>query len=72
MFIYDPKLKDKLPYYDTFPLVLPVEQYKDGFLGINLHYLSIPMRMRLLDRLMDYSNNDKFDNHTEFRVIIVD
>jgi len=38
MFIYDPKLKDKLPYYDTFPLVLPVEEYGNGFLGINLHF----------------------------------
>ena len=25
MFFYDPKLKKKLPYYDTFPLVLPLE-----------------------------------------------
>ena len=68
MFIYDPKLKDKLPYYDTFPLTLPIEQYSDGFLGINLHYLSMPMRMRLLDRLVDYSNNDKFDDSTELLV----
>ena len=36
MFIYDPKLKKKLPYYDTFPLVLPLENYNDGFLGIKL------------------------------------
>ena len=68
MFIYDPKLKEKLPYYDTFPLVLPIERYKDGFLGINLHYLSIPMRIRLLDRLTDYANNDRFDKSTELLV----
>jgi len=67
MFVYDPKLKDKLPYYDTFPLVLPIEEYNNGFLGINLHYLSMPMRIRLLDRLMDYSNNDKFDKTTKLR-----
>ena len=29
MFIYDPKLKQRLPYYDTFPLVLPLERYTD-------------------------------------------
>ena len=23
MFFYDPKFKNRLPYYDTFPLVLP-------------------------------------------------
>ena len=68
MFIYDPKLKDKLPYYDTFPLVLPIENYSNGFLGINMHYLSMPIRIRLLDRLVDYSNNDKFDKSTELRV----
>ena len=68
MFIYDPKLKDKLPYYDTFPLVLPIEEYSNGFLGINMHYLSMPIRIRLLDRLVDYSNNDKFDKSTELRV----
>jgi len=64
MFVYNPKLKDKLPYYDTFPLVLPIEEYNNGFLGINLHYLSMPMRIRLLDRLVDYSNNNKFDEST--------
>jgi len=68
MFVYSPKLKDKLPYYDTFPLVLLIERYKDGFLGINLHYLSIPMRIRLLDRLTDYANNDRFDKSTELLV----
>ena len=67
MFFYDPKFKKTLPYYDTFPLVLPIEEYKNGFLGINLHYLSMPMRIRLLDRLMDYSNNDKFDKTTNLR-----
>ena len=64
MFVYDPKLKDKLPYYDTFPLVLPIEKYSNGFLGINLHYLSVPMRIRLLDRLTDFANNKQFDETT--------
>ena len=29
MFFYDPKTKGKLPYYDTFPLVLPIEEYNN-------------------------------------------
>ena len=33
MFFYDPKYKKTLPYYDTFPLVLPLENYPDGFLN---------------------------------------
>ena len=68
MFFYDPKLKKTLPYYDRFPLVLPLERYNDGFLGINLHYLPIPLRIRLLDRLVDFSNNTKFDESTILNV----
>ena len=68
MFFYDPKHKKKLPYYDTFPLVLPIEKYPDGFLGINMHYLPIPLRIRLLDGLVDFSNNTKFDESTRLIV----
>ena len=65
MFFYDPKFKKTLPYYDRFPLVLPLERYADGFLGINLHYLPIPLRIRLLDVLMDYSSDTNFDSKTK-------
>ena len=68
MFFYNPKFKKKLPYYDTFPLVLPLERYSDGFLGLNLHYLPIPLRIKLLDRLVDYSNNTQFDESTRLIV----
>ena len=68
MFFYDPKYKKTLPYYDTFPLVLPLEKYPDGFLGINLHYLPMKLRINLLDRLVDYSNNTKFDESTRLAV----
>ena len=60
MFFYDPKFKKKLPYYDTFPLVLPLERYNDGFLGINFHYLPIALRVKLLDKLVDYTNSEDF------------
>ena len=68
MFIYDPKWKKKLPYYDTFPLVMPLEQYPDGFLGINLHYLPMGLRIQLLDSLVDFSNNTKFDESTFLKI----
>jgi|TARA_B100001094_G_C18091089_1_gene750456 hypothetical protein len=68
MFVYDPKFKKTLPYYDTFPLVLPLETYPDGFLGINFHYLPIPLRVKLLDRLVDFSNNTAFDESTRLVV----
>ena len=64
MFFYDPKFKKKLPYYDTFPLVLPLERYNDGFLGINFHYLPISLRVKLLDKLVDYTNSEKFEETT--------
>ena len=64
MFFYDPKMKKKLRYYDRFPLILPIETYSNGFLGINFHYLSMPMRVRLLDRVMKFANNKKLDDTT--------
>ena len=69
MFFYNPKTKDVLPYYDTFPLVLPLETYNDGFLGLNLHYLPIPLRVKLLDRLVDYTNSEDFTATTTRMVV---
>ena len=60
MFFYDPKFKKTLPYYDTFPLVLPLETYDDGFLGINFHCLPKALRVKLVDNLVDYTNSEDF------------
>ena len=46
MYFYDPKTKKKLPYYDTFTLVLPVDTFRGGFVGLNFHYLPYIMRFR--------------------------
>lgn len=51
-FHYDPKFKDTLPYYDTFPMVFPFKAMPDGFLGLNLHYLGYKERMALFDKLL--------------------
>jgi hypothetical protein len=67
-FVYDPKLKKKLPYYDRFPLVFPIEMYEDGFLGLNLHYLEPGFRVMLLDRLSEYKNNKKYDHTTRLKL----
>jgi len=61
---YDPKWKDKLPYYDTFPLVFPIEKYNDGFLGLNFHYLAPKDRAVLMDQLKEFANNKKYDETT--------
>ena len=68
MYFYDPKTKDKLPYYDTFPLVIPVEPADGGFRGINLHYLPPILRAKFLDALLDVTNNKKYDDTTKFRL----
>ena len=49
MFVYSPKFAKKLPYYDTFPLVMPLEPAEGGFYGLNFHYLPYALRARLLD-----------------------
>ena len=33
-------------------------------MGINMHYLPIPLRTSLLDKLYEFSSNDKFDSTT--------
>ena len=67
MFFYDPKTKNRLPYYDTFPLVLPLETAKGGFIGLNFHYLPYALRFQLLERLQAYVSNDKFDKTTKIQ-----
>ena len=67
-YFYDPKLKDSLPYYDRFPLVIPIERYSDGFLGLNLHYISPKQRIILLDKLSQVASNDSYDEKTKLRL----
>lgn len=67
-YFYDPKMKKTLPYYDRFPLVIPVEKYKDGFLGLNLHYLPVKYRLILLDKLYETLNNELYDDTTKMQL----
>ena len=67
-YFYDPKLKDSLPYYDRFPLVIPIERYPDGFLGLNLHYIHPKQRIILLDKLSDVVSNDRYDETTKLKI----
>lgn len=68
LFVYDPKTKDKLPYWDIFPLVIPIEMYSDGFLGLNLHYLPYLARSQLMRALLTVVNNDKYNDSTKLQV----
>jgi hypothetical protein len=40
--------------------VFPIEPYADGFLGLNVHYLSINERHNLLGKLLEYSSSQRF------------
>lgn len=68
LFSYDAKHKDTLPYYDRFPLIFPFDIRGDGFLGINMHYLPLPLRARLMDSLYDTLNNDKLNTTTRLKI----
>ena len=61
-FFYNPKTKAELPYYDTFPLVMPLKREPDGFIGLNLHYLPIKYRINFMRKLMPlaiYNDEDE-------------
>ena len=68
MFVYDAKTKAKLPYWDAFPLVLPVDTFRGGFVGLNFHYLPYGVRFKLLEQLQTYASNGKFDSSTKLQV----
>lgn len=68
MFFYDPKLKNELPFYDAFPLVIVLDPAQGGFLGLNLHYLPPTLRAKFLDALLDVTNNKSYDESTKFDI----
>tara|TARA_Y100000310_G_scaffold282743_1_gene304204 strand:- start:166 stop:753 length:588 start_codon:yes stop_codon:yes gene_type:complete len=50
-YYYNPKHRDKLPYYDRFPMMMLISADQDTFLGLNFHYLRPKLRAILLDRV---------------------
>jgi hypothetical protein len=68
LFMYDPKYKETLPYYDAVPLVLPFRTVPDGFLGINLHYLPYLARFRLLGELSKLTTDKKITEKTRIEI----
>lgn len=68
MFLYNPKYRDTLPYYDRFPLVFPIRRVQGGFYGINLHYLAPRFRALLMDSLYDTISDTNFDENTRLKI----
>lgn len=65
---YDAKHKATLPVWDQLPLFFLLKFLPDGYLGLNLHYLPINIRVGILGTLTDYTNNKKMDNLTRLRL----
>jgi len=58
----------KLKYWDEFPCVFPIESKKGGFLGINLHYLDIPLRAMLFDIIFEDRTQNELKRSTKLEV----
>ena len=67
-FAYDPKTKADLPYYDKFPMVIPLRRHSDGFIGLNLHYLPIRYRIQFMKKLLPFALYNDEDEIKRIRV----
>lgn len=67
LYFYHPKGIDTLPYYDTFPLVIPFSEDAETFTGINFHYLPPKIRAQLLKALLGFSTDTKLTEKTRLR-----
>lgn len=65
-FMYNPKYKFSLPYYDKFPLIFPVDAGRGFFTGLNMHYLPHKYRARLMDVLYDYVGSDEITDRNAY------
>jgi hypothetical protein len=68
MYEYSAKHKDTLPYYDRLPLIFPYKSVKGGFYGLNMHYLPLPLRAKLMDALYETANNKAYDETTKIKI----
>ena len=68
MFVYDAKTKDRLPYWDRFPLIFPFDYADGGFYGINLHYLHPKLRAVVMDSLYTIVSDNRFDDNTKVKL----
>lgn len=50
-YMYDPKTKETLKYYDTHPLIIMLDVNTTGWYGANLHYLPPKLRVELLEEI---------------------
>ena len=68
LFLYDPKYKETLPYYDTAHLVIPFKSVAAGFLGLNLHYLPYGSRFKLVEELSKLTADARISERTKINL----
>lgn len=67
-FGYDATTKEKLPYWDMYPIMYPIDVINGDILGINLHYLPYDYRAKLQDALYATVSDVKFDRETKLQI----
>ena len=56
-YTYNPKYKDKLPFYDIYPLIVVAELTDTGWYGFNIHYLPPILRAELFKEIVYFKRN---------------
>ena len=67
-FQYDAKWKEKLPYWDAFPVAFLFSVSNNSATGINLHYLPPVERARLMLALWSVVNTKKVDDKSKLLI----
>lgn len=68
MYVYEPKHRQTLPYFDRFPVVFILKPYDDGFLGLNMHYLPPRLRLSLFNALMKLASDANLTEKTRLKL----
>jgi hypothetical protein len=68
MFSYIAKTQNELPYYDRFPVVFPFRRTKEGFYGLNMHYIPLNYRAILMDNLYKLITDKNYNEKTRLRL----
>ena len=61
-FGYNPRTKDRLDFWDEFPLIILIKKNNNSILGLNLHYLSPSLRSNFMNGLLKYVDNPNYHN----------
>lgn len=51
-YVYHAKHEKTLPYWDAFPMIIPIKFYANGWLGLNLHYMPPAIRAAVFDDIV--------------------